>query len=706
MTVRSVYRMPIRRCRDAWRRPAMAGFALFLGLVAFAVTAGARADLAARTSALRTVLASTPPTAPVVVGSADYGQFTETAAPSEDGGMSLTSRSDTATVATATEQIRSGLAAELPLADRAQSWFTLATSAEDWAGAPSSAEPGHLAPRLALTYVDTLAAHARLLSGQWPSAAPPTVLPAPDPLVVDVAISSAAAELLALHVGSDATLTSERVHVVGIYEARDAHDAFWATNAVLATPMLVKPLISPPYWELSTVIGSGGADWIMAEGNRLPTIAWGFPLVTDRVDADHVQGLADTLDTLTGVQAMLLYTDQIPVSLTSQLPPTLHRFLAEQDVATLEQSMPVAGLALIAAAAAALLTSAIVEARRAEFRVLLARGAPLRHLGWETLADSAATVLPVTLGGVAIGDMVPGTSPTWLLGVIMVLTGTAALVPAAWTILLHRRSAEPRRRLPKWLVVSRRASAHSALAIACVAGLELVHQHGLTPGDGIDPYAAAAPVLTGALAALVTINVMPVLLRVARRRLTAVGGIATLLGVARVAQAPAATQATVFVLTTAVCTADLTLALSRVAGRAPHDPLQATAATTLVVLGVAAIVAACAVAGLAVRLEAGERRPSAFRLAAMGLTAGQARTIAVTEAAPPVMVSALTGAAVAVPLMWLVGPALRPAVIHVGASGLLLPALAVAVPAVAAGLVGTVGIGRGAAQALRIGGEL
>jgi hypothetical protein len=359
---------------------------------------------------------------------------------------------------------------------------------------------------------------------------------------------------------------------------------------------------------------------------------------------------------------------------------------------TLEQAMPLCGLGLIAAIAGALLAYAAVDRRRAEAAVLRARGAGTRYLAGKALGDGLLTALPAGIAGFFIGMAVPGLNQPWLYPLVIAATVAATLGPALVTLLIHRPRRAPRVHTPARrsarIAKQRRLIAQAALAAACIAGIDLIHSQGLTPDGTVDAYAAAAPILAAALAALVTVNALPLVLRAARRRALPRRGVVALLGVARAAYEPGTGQAATFVLTTAACTADLAVALADQARHAAPGPLADATTTTLETLAALAIVAACAVAALAVRLGAASRRAADERLATMGLTLGQARAIAAAENVPPALAGALTGALVTIPLLRIVGPALGVAAIPASAGSLVLPALAVAVPAAAAGVAG------------------
>jgi hypothetical protein len=676
----------------AWRRPALAGLALLAALVCLATTAAARADFATRTRALHATINAAPPATAMVTGSADWGAFTQSIG------------TQPRWIAYAGARIRERLAAALPLAEPdTTSWSELAVPGRAVLAPPSAFEAGAVGARVRLVYRDTLQTESRLLAGSRPTEAAQNTN---SPLEAD--LSAATAARLGLRLGDLLTIKSADLsgttvlRIVGLVTALDPGSAFWASDKTLMNPQLESDSPEHLFWATDALIGSAQVAALTAPSasGALPPpadfqLSWTFPLDLSGLDADGAAPLADRLDTLAGIQDALAYgpSDAIPVTLTTQLTPILRAFAAALQVTALEQSMPVYGLALIAAIAGALLTYAAVDRRRAETGVLRARGAATWYLVRQAFAESVVTALPAGVVGFALGNAVPGRTPSWLTSVVAVVVVSATLAPALCTALVYRPRRAARApsttRRPSRIARQRRLIVHGALAAACLAGIDLIRGQGLAPGGSVDPYAAAAPVLAATLAALVTVNVLPLALRALRRRALPRRGIVALLGVARAAHEPGTGQAATFVLTTAACTADLSVALARLARQAGSGPLGTAAASTLNALAVLAVVAACAVAALAVRLGAASRRSADRRLATMGLTTGQARAIAAMENAPPALAGALTGALVTVPLLRIVAPALGVAAVPASAGSLALPALAVALPAAAAGVAGS-----------------
>lgn len=682
----------------AWRRSAIAALALLAALVCFATTAAARADFATQTRALHATIDQMPPTTASVTAISDWSTFTQALG-------AKVSEIDRASV-----RIRAQLAATLPLTEPSTaSWSALEVPQRAILTPPSAQQAGGIGARMRLVYRDTYQDESRLLSGHWPTDDQDPKAP------LQADLSSATAARLGLRVGSLLTIQSPDVtgtttlRIVGLIAPRAPASMFWTSDPIQLTPQIESAVgfEANEFWATDAMIGSAQVTALItpspaavkAGQTSAPgdfRLSWDFPLDLSGLKADGAGPLADQLDAMPGIQYTLSSDpdEPIPVALSTQLTPVLRAFIAAQQVTALEQVMPLYGLALIAAIAGALLTYAAVDRRRPETAVLRARGAATWYLTLHMLAEGCVTALPAAAAGAALGMTVPGLMPTWVRTVVIVTAASATLAPALYTALVYRprrpthASSTPRAR-PTRFARHRRLIVQGALAAGCLAGIDLVRGQGLNPGGAVDPYAAAAPVLAAALAALVAVNLLPLALRALRRRALSRRGVIALLGVARAAYEPGTGQAATFVLAIAACTADLSVCLARLVRQSASGPLGHAATVSLNALALLAIVTACAVAALAVRLGAASRRAADQRLTTMGLTSGQARAIAALENAPPALAGALTGALVTVPLLRIVAPALGVAAVPSSAGSLVLPALAVALPAAAASAAGS-----------------
>ncbi|MBR7836474.1 hypothetical protein KDL01_24565 [Actinospica durhamensis] len=252
----------------------------------------------------------------------------------------------------------------------------------------------------------------------------------------------------------------------------------------------------------------------------------------------------------------------------------------------------------------------------------------------------------------------------------------------------------------------------AAAAALCIAGLDQAHTSGLAAGGGVDFYTACAPLLASTLASVVTLALGPPVLRLLLRWSRRRRGAILLLGLGRIARTPAPAAVTVFILTLALSTADLTLALHRTPGGAATQtsatqPLAQPSASYLAALAAAALAAGCLIVALAAFGEAAQRRASTARLTVTGMTAGQGHGVMLVELAAPVLLAVVGGTLTAFALPWAVRPALSAVL---GGSGTRLSPATFAAPvsaliplALAAGLLGAALARRGAAGALRLG---
>jgi hypothetical protein len=163
------------------------------------------------------------------------------------------------------------------------------------------------------------------------------------------------------------------------------------------------------------------------------------------------------------------------------------------------------------------------------------------------------------------------------------------------------------------------------------------------------------------------------MIRVLLRPVRARRGVVGLLSLTRMARVPGPALVILLVLSLALCTADLSVALERTpaahggaaVGSSAADAAQAgllmhqsikVLLTTLAGLSVAT---ACLVVALVALGDATERRASAARLSVMGLTATQQRSLTLAELSAPLALACVCASLSATPLLWVVRPALR-----------------------------------------------
>ena len=714
----------LKAARLGWRRPATVA----LALVAAACVAGAgttaRADLAARSNALTRLMADNPQSLETVTASVPLTQYQYTPSSITAG-----------VLATSTSQIYAAAAPDFPLAARTQAWGSLVNNGHMVERAPISIQPPHWNPPvLTLGYFEDYQNHARLLAGRWPSAAGTN---AAGVMTAEVAVTQDTMKVLNASLGSTLNDGASAawpngliVRVVGVIAPSAPDSAYWESAGVLQTPSEFSPGPAlPPNWDLGAFVGpnevaSGVLDDWDAEVN------FSLPIATG-ITADQGTALERGLDfDLTAATEALDRQSQNDVALdaqfSTQIGPLLLAFADAQAAGELQTAMPEAGLGAIALLALLLLLRWTIVTRHAETETMRARGAALSWLAARAAGESALVVLPIGAMGWAIAVLPHGTLPRALTWISVLIPLAVPVAVGGWTYLRHRaldrRSLRRNHHLPRTAGyrTARRVVLVLTVAALCLLSLQQAHTHGLSPATGIDAVSALAPIASAALATLAAAVLAPQAIRVLLPPIRSRRGVVALLGLTRMARVPGPALVLLLVLSLALCTADLAVALARTPVTGSGAPTGSTAANAaqagllmhhalgaiLTVLAGLAVAMACLVVALVALGDAAERRAAAARLSVMGLTGAQQRGLTLTELAAPLALACVCASLVAAPLLWVLRPALTQ-----GFTGdprmtwfaLGLPVLIVIPAALATGLAGAGLARRGPAGSLRRG---
>jgi putative ABC transport system permease protein len=177
----------------------------------------------------------------------------------------------------------------------------------------------------------------------------------------------------------------------------------------------------------------------------------------------------------------------------------------------------------------------------AELGVIRARGASLWQLSLATGRAAAVVCVPAAIIAVALAILaVPGAGPAyvgsaggwWPQAAILIVAICGPALIAAWQHRLprHRAAGRPR---PRGRV---RLVAEVTLVAAAVAGIIVFRQQGTVPGEGINLYTSAAPVLVAVPAVIVVLRIYPLVLRGLLRVSARSSGAPAFLGLARAAR--------------------------------------------------------------------------------------------------------------------------------------------------------------------------
>ncbi len=575
---------PGRRRRGGWRAVSGTGgtatvvLAVVVCGCVFGSIAGARVSLAMRTQALRQQLAAAPAVARSVLVTADWFDFV--ASLHSTSSLLNTYGSGGATPGEVGEVTR-GAATELaatplPLGPRGADWSALDTGYNAVTGADPRAVVAGTAPLLQLACREPLARYARLVTGRFPRLA--TLRQAPrtgqarqgvikPPLggTFEVAVTQATAARFGLHPGSRVAVNVQGIPVTlavtGVLRPVAPGAAFWTADPVAAAPFLVpRSPSSTAYWEGTAFAGPAelAAAQALFPGQDMQ-FEWDFPLALGHLDADQAQALAGNLDR--AASGTLLLAGPVrdaarSLNITTPGPAqVLSAFTATQDAVEFVLSMLFAGLAVIGAIVLLLAGQLAADRRRAEFALIRARGAAQWQLAALALGDCGLATMAGAAAGAALATaLVPGSTPPigwWLTG--LTLLAALAAEPAA-VVLAHRdiaaseatlRGQEPASRPP---ARARRWVAECTLTVATVGGLIVLRQQGLPVTGGVNPYAAAAPVLIAGPAALLAMRGYPLVLRGVFRLSSRRAGVTWFIALTRGARARTVAALPVFAL--------------------------------------------------------------------------------------------------------------------------------------------------------------
>jgi ABC-type antimicrobial peptide transport system permease subunit len=364
--------------------------------------------------------------------------------------------------------------------------------------------------------LDDVEAHAVLVTGAWPTAPTPGLIPA--------ALPTTAAALLHLARGDTLTMRDR---------ASGSRVRFLITG-------LYRPVASAGtvgrYWQLDTLPLSGASSGggfttygpltvqpsAFARDIAVGAASWVAEPDTALMRQNQFSGIASQVNQL---GQTLADSPSLPsLLLTSSLPSVLTGLASNLDVARSLLAMSTIILALLAASALLAVARLLAGQRDGETAMLAARGATR----WQLIRLAAAEAIPLCLvtavAGAAAGMwlarlLVPGTSARLSGGVI-----EAALVVAVGSLLimlgptlsrLTPGAARVRRGRQAAVSTASRAGADVALIVlAALTCWQLRHYSATSAGAsgtfGVDPVVVAAPALALAAGTVTALRLLPI----------------------------------------------------------------------------------------------------------------------------------------------------------------------------------------------------
>jgi putative ABC transport system permease protein len=452
--------------------------------------------------------------------------------------------------------IGDGLAAT-PLPMAAGGWGSLTTGLNRVISG-ARAETSGITSQLEVTFRNPLTSNVRLVTGQLTSASVP-------PGAVGVAVTSQTAARFGLHPGSRLKLNGPAgpvgLIVTAIVRERDPGSAFWTADPLVAAPALGQlARNSSEAWQGAVFADPGqlvamqtAFCQVTLESCNSLALQWEFPVAVNTVNADEAQALSGNLGLVAGDDPTIssdLGPASTALTITSPLSGALAGFLTTQAAVLTLPLLVFVSLILLGVAVIMLAARMIVTGRQGELTTLRARGASVRQVATLVFGGVApAAVLGAAAGaGLAIA-LFPGaaTAPggsavlSRALAAVTIIAGLAGppLIAAWW----YRYPAPGQQVVnPARMTTAdtstarisvpglRRLTAEITACGVAVAGLVVLRVEGLPPGDRINWYLTAIPILAAIPAVLITIRLYPLairgLLRLWGRRAGATGYIA------------------------------------------------------------------------------------------------------------------------------------------------------------------------------------
>jgi putative ABC transport system permease protein len=546
------------------------GIYLALGLLTFcavfAATAGVRESLVTATQAVRQTLGATPSSSRIITVSTNSRSVASALQTASQSGFAPGTLTE-AQLAEITSQLHADYDhGAVRLTPASTDWTSL-TTPED---AVQSRLPavGSVQVKLELTYRQPLSQHMRLVTGHYPAAPGPPVLPAgrrtffggglPYVPLLQVVVTQRTATTFGLRVGSKiqvggptlASSGSITFQVSGIVVPTDPASSFWTADAAAAAPDLenADSYSPPPYWVGGVIAGPGEAAAVQLDfGSQSGTLAmqWGLPLALGSLTGQQARPLSNALTALSA-QTPALSGDLAPVSPTLNASSNLLTvfaayFATAQSVDALlwllYVSLTVTGLVVL------LLAARMVAVRRsAELSVVRARGASLWQVALAAGGAAAVVCVPAAVIAVALavllvhgagaGDL-GSAGAWWPPAAILVFAVGGPAVVAAWHHRTPRRRGAARSAGQRGLRGLGRLVTEVTLVAAAVAGIVVFRQQGTAPGAGVNLYTSAVPVLVAVPAVIVVMRVYPLALRGLLRACARSSGAPAFLGLAR-----------------------------------------------------------------------------------------------------------------------------------------------------------------------------
>jgi putative ABC transport system permease protein len=404
-------------------------------------------------------------------------------------------------------------------------------------------------------------------------------------LVYETAISRATAELLEVRVGDRLIAVADQAYLrasslrtppgtyqiliefVGLIEPVNPADEYWLDDTRLQRPGVFET------GDFTLVYATGllaRDDFSRLITDTYPepwTYQWRYFIDPQRLNHSELAEFE------VGVRRLTLIYPQFTV-LSTGIGAIISRFNNQRLFAVSILTLAAAGLAATALTVLGVLAALLAERRRAGIALVRSRGASSGQIAVTQTIEGLIFALPAALLGgiVAYAALRPPTAGPSLLAALATAVAAIAIVVVA-TIQVSgqnlgavaRRQIEAPGHLPQRVAAAPRLVLEVLVLILTGTGLVLLRRRGLLePGQVVDPYLVAVPILLGIACGIVALRLLPLLARATDRLARRGRGIVGLLTVRRLARPAGAQLATLAVLLAVALTTFATIIQSSI----------------------------------------------------------------------------------------------------------------------------------------------
>lgn len=380
-------------------------------------------------------------------------------------------------------------------------------------------------------------------------------------LVYETAISPLTAELLEVSIGDRLLAVADQaylrssglrtppgnyqllIEIVGLIDTVDPTDEYWLEDTRLQRPGVFE---TPDFTLIYATGLLAPEDYGRMLTDTYPepwTYQWRYFIDPQRLN--H----AELGEFEAGIRRLNLIFPQFTVPGTG-LATIIGRFNNQRLFAVSVLTLAAAGVAATALTVIGVLAALLAERRRAGIALVRSRGASSAQIGATQTLEGLIFALPAALigGVVAVAALRPPDARLPLLAALATAVATTLILVAATLQMsgqnlgaVARRQIEARRAAAPRLVLE------ALVLILTGIGLFLLRRRGLLePGQTVDPYLVAVPILLGIASGVVALRLLPLLARATdglARRGRGLVGLLTIRRLARPAGAQLATMA-------------------------------------------------------------------------------------------------------------------------------------------------------------------